>query len=123
VTELKNKLLASISVESRGYSTPCWIWQRSRNNRDYGTLTYNSRSLMAHRASYIVEFGPIPEGLFACHACDVECCIRPDHIWLGTPAQNQRDRREKEARKKQKETVKRAHGIAFPSTANGEART
>jgi HNH endonuclease len=89
--ELKRKLLAWIKIKDRGYRTKCFIWQRGRNNAGYGSITWRGQPLGAHRASWLVHVGLIPEGLWVCHRCDVRPCIRPDHLFLGTPSDNVRD--------------------------------
>jgi hypothetical protein len=52
----------------------------------------DGRLTRAHIVSYAMNFGEVPKGLCVCHTCDVRECIRADHLWLGTNAQNSADR-------------------------------
>lgn len=71
----------------------CWEWTASKDNDGYGQIGYqNGEMIRAHRYSWILHFGEIPDGLFVCHHCDNPSCVRPDHLFLGTALANNRDK-------------------------------
>ena len=76
----------------------CWIWQGLLTPGGYGRLKRNGRMVFAHRAAWEMLIGVVPESLFVLHNCpggDNPRCVRPDHLWLGTLADNNRDRKSK----------------------------
>lgn len=73
----------------------CWPWLSWRNARGYGKFMLNGRSQTAHRVAYELTHGPIPIGLCVMHSCDNPPCCNPQHLRLGTHAENMRDRDQK----------------------------
>ena len=68
----------------------CWEWTGYRSPKGYGKFVFDGGSL-AHRFSYLLYKGGIPEGMQVCHTCDNPSCVSPDHLWLGTNRENQMD--------------------------------
>ena len=73
----------------------CWEWQASRMPKGYGRLGISGVMVLAHRVSYELNIGPIQAGLFVLHKCDNPSCVRPDHLFLGTQADNVHDAKAK----------------------------
>ncbi len=75
--------------------TGCWLWKGAPGTGGYGFVKIGGRPRRAHRVSYEWHVGPIPKGLFVLHHCDIPLCVNPNHLFLGTQADNVRDRDQK----------------------------
>lgn len=77
-------------VDKRG-PDECWPWMGSRKPMGYGHMIYLKRDYNAHRVSYELANGPIPEGMHVLHKCDNQPCVNPSHLFLGTHTDNMHD--------------------------------
>jgi hypothetical protein len=73
----------------------CWLWKACVYRDGYGMFTVNRSVLRAHRYAWTFFVGAIPDALHVLHRCDVRRCVNPGHLFLGTDADNTRDKRSK----------------------------
>lgn len=69
----------------------CWMWKRAKLHFGHGAMTVGGKVRKAHRVSYELHCGPIPNGAMVLHRCDVPSCVNPAHLRVGSHEENMAD--------------------------------
>mgnify|MGYP002397563630 CR=1 FL=1 len=69
----------------------CFVWLRAKNNMGYGVFRRGGKNFYAHRYAWELQNGPIQPGLVICHRCDNPSCCNPNHMFVGSQAENLAD--------------------------------
>jgi len=90
----------SADIDSRFWSKvdksgDCWIRTAGKSDRGYGCFQIGKKNCRAHRVVWEMENDPIPDGLHVLHQCDNPSCVKLDHLFLGTHADNMADMKRK----------------------------
>ena len=70
----------------------CWLWNANKNNKGYGMFHVIGNKKLAHRISWQLRYGEIPEGMHVLHLCNTPACVKPTHLFLGTHQENMQDK-------------------------------
>lgn len=97
--DLQSKRLPMREDFERWFDKPedgCWEWKGARTADGYGAYGYEGTSYRAHRIALVLDGREPTQDQYACHHCDNPLCVRPSHLYPGTPTDNMRDARDRD---------------------------
>jgi hypothetical protein len=85
------RFMAKVEVVESG----CAEWRAALHRDGYGKFTFGRKTIAAHKAAWLIFRGEVPAGKWVLHTCDNRKCVNLDHLYLGTPSDNVRDKIER----------------------------